>query len=118
MRTNGKHKNIDYTLKAYRPAPIKDNSIMAIHTGLSVTCCGHLIELQRDEHNKVAKIVISVIDGHVVTGLEASAVNAAAELLYRRAQRFLGNNWKIVPLPKLRELPATGSGTPSGVGKP
>ena len=103
-----KHNNTDYTLRAYRPAPLKDDGIMAIHTGLSVTCCGHLIELQRDEYNRVATLTVRVIDGHVVTGMEASAVNAAADLLYHRAKRFLGN-WKIIPLPKLRELPKTGS---------
>lgn len=107
---NGNYKNINDALSVYprarRVAPLKDTSVMAIHTGLSVTVAGHLIALERDEYNKTAKLVVSVIEGHEVTGLESSAVNAAAELLYRRAQRFLGQNWKIVPLPKLRETAA------------
>jgi hypothetical protein len=108
MNTNGKH--INHALSVYprarRLTPVKDEGVMAIHTGLSVTVAGHLIELERDEYNKTAKLVVSVIAGHQVTGLEGSAVNAAAELLARRAQRFLGQNWKIVPLPKIRETPA------------
>ncbi len=116
MRINGKHNT---TLRVYPrintraaqqrfPAPIKDTGVMAIHTGLSVTVAGHLIELERDERTKTARLVVKVIAGHVVTGLESSAVNVAAELLARRAQRFLGD-WTVIPLPKMRELPAVGA---------
>lgn len=107
---NGQHRNIDRALGLYprarRVVPIKDEGVMAIHTGLSVTVCGHLIELERDEYNKVARLVVKVIEGHKVTGMEGSAVNAAARLLAQRAQRFLGQNWRIVPLPRMVETPA------------
>jgi len=76
----------------------EDSGIMAIHTGLSVTIVGHLIELERDEERRVAKLVVRVIDGHTVTGLEADAVMAAGLLLQARAKRFLGQNWTVVGL--------------------
>jgi hypothetical protein len=68
---------------------------MAIHTGLSVTVAGHVISLERDEGRKYAKLVVRVIDGHVVTGLEGEAIKAAARLLHQRAQRFLGIDWTV-----------------------
>ena len=78
------------------------SNVMAIHTGLSVTVCGHLIQLDRDDVTKIAQVVVSVINGHHVTGLEQEAVKTAADLLLRRAQRFLGGGWTVVgwKLPK------------------
>lgn len=98
MRINGKQHNIDYTLRAFRPAPLRDDGIMAIHTGLSVTVAGHLVRLERDERRKVAHIMVEVINGHTVSGLETEAIKAAAELLRQRATRFLGD-WRVIGLP-------------------
>ena len=106
---NGKHKHIDYTLKAYRPAPIQDVGIMAIRTGLSVTVAGHLIELERDERTKTARLVVTVISGHQVTGLENEAIRAAAQLLKERAERFLGD-WKVEELPREYHANAANAG--------
>ncbi len=70
---------------------------MAIHTGLSVTVAGHVLQLERDERNKIARIVVKVLDGHKATGVEGEAILAAAALLRKRAERFLGD-WKVIGL--------------------
>jgi hypothetical protein len=80
-----------------RPLREEGGDVLAIHTGLTVTICGHEITLDRDEDAKVACVVVNVIEGHVVTGLEAEAVRAAAALHARKAQRFLGHDWTVVP---------------------
>ncbi len=75
----------------------RSNDVMAIHTGLSVTVCGHLIRLRRDERHQRAEVVVQVLDGHTITGLEVEAVKAAADMLRQRAQRFLGAGWTVAP---------------------
>lgn len=72
-----------------------EGSVMAIHSGLVVTCCGHRIDISRDELRKVAVVQVWLIDGHTATGLELSAVKVAADLLAERAQRFLGQDWTV-----------------------
>lgn len=74
---------------------------MAIRTGLSVTVCGCAIRLQRDEAAKLARVVVDrPADGRDLTKMEVHAVNVAAELLARRAVRFLGD-WRVTRLPKV-----------------
>ncbi len=87
----------------------KDANVMAIHTGLSVTVCGHLIRLDRDESAQRARIVVEVINGHVVTGLEVDAVSVAADLLAARARRFLGKKWTVEAWRANRRLPEVGA---------
>lgn len=84
----------------------KGTRVMAIHSGLSVTVCGHLVRLERDEKRKRAVVVVERINGHVVTGLEQSAVKVAADLLVMRAQRFLGIQWTIVGWTQTIQSPA------------
>jgi hypothetical protein len=66
---------------------------MAIHTGLSVTVAGHLLYLDRNEEQKTAVVRTKALNG-VPTTMDVHAVKVAAELLQRRAQRFLGD-WKV-----------------------
>lgn len=68
---------------------------MAIKTGLSVAVCGHVLRMECDDAERVARLVIEVAPGHVVTGLEYEAVRGAAELLVARARRFLGLLWSV-----------------------
>lgn len=68
--------------------------VMAIHTGLSVRVAGHLIELERDDASRTARVVVN---GAPVTTLEVEAVKAAADMLAERARRFLGIAWTVVP---------------------
>ena len=72
----------------------KDNRIMAIRTGLSVTVCGVLIELKRNPKAKRAKVVLKPSKGRVLTGMEKEAVSIAAQLLAARARRFMVG-WEI-----------------------
>ena len=83
----------------------RDSNVMAIHTGLSVTVCGHLVRLERDDQAQIVKVVVEVIPGHVVTGLEVEAVQAVADLLLARARRFLGVEWKVVGWRAGRRMP-------------
>ena len=82
----------------------KTNQIMAIHTGLSVTVVGHIISLDRDEKTKRATIVVTLIKGHITTGLEGPAIKVAADLLAQRARRFLGREWTVVEWGALQEI--------------
>lgn len=72
------------------------DEVIVIYKGLSVTVCGHLIDLYRDNAHKIATVRASVITGHNVTGLEYGDVKRAVDLLARRAERFLGHGWKVV----------------------
>lgn len=67
--------------------------VMAIHTGLSVTVMGFAIDLDRDEAIRVGKVTV---DGVPQDPVSLAAVKVAAELLARRARRFLGLGWRIV----------------------
>jgi hypothetical protein len=100
---NDRHKLIEDAFIGVFNQYAKEPATMAIHTGLSVTVSGHLITLERDERNKVAKLVVKVIEGHEVTGLENEAIQTAAMLLKRRAERFLGD-WTVIGLPPLQRV--------------
>lgn len=67
--------------------------VMAIHTGLSVSVAGFEIGLDRDEGRKTATVVVNGVPSDPVS---LAAVRVAAELLARRARRFLGLEWRIV----------------------
>ena len=67
--------------------------IMAIHTGLSVVMADFTLSLDRDEVNKVAKVVV---DGVPTNPISLAAVKVMASSLAQRAQRFLGLEWKII----------------------
>ena len=75
---------------------VPPDGIIVINTGLSVTVCGHIVDLDRDELRRVATVRVSVIRGHTVTGLEQADVKAAADMLAEQAQRFLGIGWTVV----------------------
>ncbi len=80
-----------------KTAPINDEArVMTISTGLSVTVVGHRISLDRDEKRRIAVVVVTPITNYVVTGLETSAIKAAADLLAQRARRFFGRGWEVV----------------------
>ena len=66
--------------------------VMAIHSGLSVRVAGHLIELERDEVNRHARVVVMT---EPTAGVDAEAVKVAADLLAARARRFLGSLWTV-----------------------
>lgn len=66
---------------------------MAIRTGLSVTVAGFVIELERDEALKVARVVVK--GKGLASAVEQEAIKAAAELLAKRAKRFLGAKWIV-----------------------
>lgn len=87
----------------------KEPQAMSIHTGLSVTVAGHLIALDRNETTLTAKVVVTVINGHNVTGLEQEAVKLAADLLAERARRFLGLNWTVIPYNPPRDYAKRGA---------
>lgn len=98
MELNGRHRRIERVITGAFNRYAEEPETMAIHTGLSVTVAGHLITLERDESRKVAKLVVQVISGHSVTGLENEAIKAAGKLLKERAERFLGD-WRVIGLP-------------------
>ena len=90
MRTDTRNQNL-------RGVPLyEDDGAIVIHTGLSVITRGHLIEVVRDEDRRVATLHVSVIEGHLVTGVEGPDVQASADLLAQRARRFLGSRWKVL----------------------
>jgi hypothetical protein len=82
-----------------------EDGVMAVHSGLSATVCGYLVKLQRQDSTKTAVVTVcpmtkTVAAKHVPTLLEIDAISVAAEMLRRRAQRFLGEGWTIHPWQK------------------
>lgn len=63
-----------------------------IHKGLSVKVCGVIIEIERNDETKTAKVIVSRIPS---LPIELEAVKAQASLLRDRAQRFLGRDWTV-----------------------
>src|SRR5437016_1506432 len=86
------------------PPRDEPNGTIVIHKGLSITVCGHFVDLYRDEIHKIATVRASVIIGHKVTGLEYDTVKKAADLLADRAERFLGRGWKVIKWTSPTEL--------------
>ncbi len=78
------------------PPRDEEDGVIVIHSGLSVTVCGHTVTLRRDNARHVAVVCVSVLDGYPVTGLEQPKVAAAANMLAVRAKRFLGPRWTVV----------------------
>lgn len=73
----------------------QESMVMAIHTALSVKVVGHLVEVKRDTASSRVWIEVSVLPGHVTTGLEGPALKVAADLLAERARRFFGERWTV-----------------------
>lgn len=99
-------------LVAYEPLDdylLDSEPTIVIHTGLSVTVRGHVVDVYRDNAHKVATVRVGVIAGYTATGLEQADVAVAAELLAARAQRFLGRKWTVVRWQPPREAPAVGA---------
>lgn len=76
---------------------LRDARIMSIYTGLSRTVAGHLIELDRDENKKRAKIVVKCVSTRAttVTDVELSAIKVGANLLASQSRRFFGIGWIV-----------------------
>lgn len=76
--------------------PPRDPRIMAIRTGLSKTVAGHLIELDRDQETKIARVTVRPLKEDLQpTETELAAIKVAADLLAQQAKRFLGLAWKV-----------------------
>lgn len=74
----------------------RDPRIMAIRTGLSKTMAGHLIELDRDQETKIARVIVRPLKEDLQpTETELAAIKVAADLLAQQAKRFLGLAWKV-----------------------
>ncbi len=80
----------------FRYLPEVGRERLVISTGLSVTVAGHMIRLERDEYAREAVIVVEQLPTcNSFTSNDRSAIKVAAELLARRARRFLGGNWIV-----------------------
>ena len=78
------------------------DGVLVIHSGLSVTVAGHLLTVERDEATKVVRVVAQKLAGHVDGPQDGPALSVAARLLVKRAVRFLGSGWTVLPLEQPR----------------
>ena len=85
------------TAAAANFTPPRDPRIMAIRTGLSKTVAGHLIELDRDQEAKIARVIVRPLKDDLPqpTEVELAAIKVAADLLAQQAKRFLGLTWTV-----------------------
>ena len=89
--------NYDTVRCLLRGVPDRSEGSIVIQRGLTMAVRGHLIDLDRDESAKVARVRVAVVEGYAPTGAEFDDVRKAAGVLAERARRFLGVGWTVVP---------------------
>ena len=80
-----------------RMVPCKDwSDILVIQSGLSVSVHGHFIDLNRDVDRLIATVRVKRTDERSLSDSDKRDVREAANLLAKRAKRFLSDGWTVV----------------------
>lgn len=83
--------------RGHPPNSYNRSGVMAVRTGLSKTIAGHIIDLDRDEQTKTARIKVRPMTASTAspTAVEAAAIKTGAAMLAQQARRFFGYGWTI-----------------------